>query len=94
MTKPVEIKTYLTVSVLGKSLNLNINFKNINVPELDMNEKYLINVEEKTRIGKKAASFIQDNSLIYIIFIKFFFQCKYNADVVVQMVNQTLPILL
>ena len=34
--------------------------------ELDMNEKYLINVEEKTRIGKKAASFIQDNSLIYI----------------------------
>ena len=39
LTKPVEIKTYLTVSVLGKSLNLNINFKNINVPELDMNEK-------------------------------------------------------
>lgn len=39
MTKPIEIKTYLTVSVLGKSLNLNINFKNINVPELDMNDK-------------------------------------------------------
>ena len=39
LTKPVEIKTYLTVSVLGKSLNLNINFKNINVPELDMNDK-------------------------------------------------------
>ena len=39
LTKPVEIKTYLTVSVLGKSLNLNINFKNVNVPELDMNEK-------------------------------------------------------
>ncbi|MFR7666128.1 MAG: hypothetical protein ACLU2J_02125 [Clostridia bacterium] len=39
LTKPVEIKTYLTVSVLGKSLNLNINFKNINVPELDMNER-------------------------------------------------------
>ena len=34
--------------------------------ELDMNEKYLINVEEKTLIGKKGASFIQDNSLIYI----------------------------
>ena len=39
LTKPVEIKTYLTVSVLGRSLNLNINFKNINVPELDMNDK-------------------------------------------------------
>ena len=39
LTKPVEIKTYLTVSVLGKSLNLNIDFKNINVPELDMNDK-------------------------------------------------------
>lgn len=39
LTKPVEIKTYLTVSVLGRSLNLNINFKNINVPELDMNGK-------------------------------------------------------
>jgi len=39
LTKPVKIKTYLTVSVLGKSLNLNIDFKNINVPELDMNDK-------------------------------------------------------
>ena len=39
LTKPVEIKTYLTVSVLGKSLNLNIDFKNINVPELNMNDK-------------------------------------------------------
>ncbi len=39
LTKPVEIKTYLTVSVLGRSLNLNINFKNINVLELDMNDK-------------------------------------------------------
>ena len=38
LTKPVEIKTYLTVSVLGKSLNLNIDFKN-NVLELDMNDK-------------------------------------------------------
>ena len=39
ITKPAEIRTYLTVSVLGKSLSLNINYKNINVPELDMNEK-------------------------------------------------------
>lgn len=39
LIKPVEIKTYLTVSVLGRSLNLNINFKNIDVPELDMNDK-------------------------------------------------------
>ena len=37
LRKPVEIKTYLTVSVLGKSLNLNINYKKIKVPELDMN---------------------------------------------------------
>ena len=35
----VEVKTYLAVSVLGKSLNLNINYKKINVPELDMGEK-------------------------------------------------------
>ena len=27
LTKPVEIKTYLAISVLGKSLNLNINYK-------------------------------------------------------------------
>lgn len=39
LRKPVEIKTYLAVSVLGKSLNLNINYKKINVPELDMGEK-------------------------------------------------------
>ena len=39
ITKPAEIRTYLTVSILGKSLSLNINYKNINVPELDMNEK-------------------------------------------------------
>ena len=39
LRRPVEIKTYLTVGVLGKSLNLNINYKNIKVPELDMNEK-------------------------------------------------------
>ena len=39
ITKPVEIKTYLTVSVLGKSLNLNINYKDINVPSLDIEEK-------------------------------------------------------
>lgn len=39
LTKPVEIKTYLTVSVLGKSLNLNVNYKRIDVPELDMGEK-------------------------------------------------------
>lgn len=39
LTKPVEIKTYLAISVLGKSLNLNINYKKINVPELDMGEK-------------------------------------------------------
>ena len=39
LSKPVEIKTYLTVSVLGKSLNLNINYKKINVPELDLVEK-------------------------------------------------------
>lgn len=39
LTKPVEVKTYLAVSVLGKSLNLNIKYKKINVPELDMGEK-------------------------------------------------------
>ena len=39
LTKPVEIKTYLAISVLGKSLNLNINYKKINVPELDIGEK-------------------------------------------------------
>lgn len=39
LTKPVEIKTYLSVSVLGKSLNLNINYKKIDVPELDMNDR-------------------------------------------------------
>ena len=39
LSKPVEIKTYLTVSVLGKSLNLNINYKKINVPELDLGKK-------------------------------------------------------
>lgn len=39
LSKPVEIKTYLAVSVLGKSLNLNIKYKKINVPELDMGEK-------------------------------------------------------
>ena len=38
LRKPVEIKTYLTVSVLGKSLNLNINYKKIEVPELDIND--------------------------------------------------------
>lgn len=36
LTKPVDIKTYLTVAVLGKSLNLNVNFKNTNIPELNM----------------------------------------------------------
>lgn len=39
LRKPVEIKTYLTISVLGKSLNLNINYKKINVPELELGEK-------------------------------------------------------
>ena len=39
LTKPVEIKTYLAISVLGKSLNLNINYKKINVPELNIGEK-------------------------------------------------------
>ncbi len=38
LRKPVEIKTYLAVSVLGKSLNLNINYKKTKVPELDMND--------------------------------------------------------
>lgn len=38
LSKPVEIKSYLTVSVLGKSLNLNIKYKKISVPELDMND--------------------------------------------------------
>ena len=38
LRKPVEIKTYLAVSVLGKSLNLNINYKIIKVLELDMND--------------------------------------------------------
>lgn len=39
LTKPVEIKTYLAVSVLGKSLNLNIIYKKINVQELDIEDK-------------------------------------------------------
>lgn len=39
LTRPVEIKTYLAVSVLGRSLNLNINYRKINIPELDMGEK-------------------------------------------------------
>ncbi|MGN1326808.1 MAG: YgjP-like metallopeptidase domain-containing protein [Clostridia bacterium] len=38
LRKPVDIKTYLTVSVLGKSLNLNIKYKKIDVPELYMGE--------------------------------------------------------
>lgn len=38
LSKPVEIKTYLAVSVLGKSLNLNINYKKTNVPELDIDD--------------------------------------------------------
>lgn len=51
ITKPVTIKTYLTVSVLGKSLSLNINYKNINVPELDIREKE-INIDLPTRYQK------------------------------------------
>lgn len=39
LTKPVEIKTYLAVSVLGKSLNLNINYRKISIPELYMGER-------------------------------------------------------
>lgn len=39
LRKPVEIKTYLSISVLGKSLNLNINYAKINIPELDIAEK-------------------------------------------------------
>ena len=39
LTKPVEIKSYLTISVLGKSLNLNINYKKIDVPELDIGQR-------------------------------------------------------
>ena len=39
LSKPVEIKTYLTVKKKKKSLNLNINYKKINVPELDLGEK-------------------------------------------------------
>lgn len=39
LTKPVQIKTYLAVSVLGKSLNLNINYKKIDIPELNIGEK-------------------------------------------------------
>ncbi len=38
ITKPAEIKKYLTISLLGKSLNLNINYKNINVPKLNIEE--------------------------------------------------------
>lgn len=40
--------------------------KSSTLKELDMNEKYLINVDKKIEIAKKGASFIQDNSLIYI----------------------------
>lgn len=39
LTKPVEIKTYFAVSVLGKSLNLNVIYKKINVPKLDIEDK-------------------------------------------------------
>lgn len=39
LRKPVEIKTYLTVSVLGKSLNLNINYEKIDVPNLNMTDR-------------------------------------------------------
>ena len=52
ITKPVTIRTYLTVSVLGRSLSLNLNYKNIDVPELDIREKeinmYLPNRYKKT----------------------------------------------
>ena len=51
ITKPVEIKSYLTVSVLGKSLSLNINYKDINVPKLDVEEKE-INIELPLRYKK------------------------------------------
>ena len=51
ITKPVEIKSYLTVSVLGKSLSLNINYKDINVPKLDVEEKE-INIELPFRYKK------------------------------------------
>lgn len=48
LKKPVEIKTYLTISVLGKNLNLNISYKKINVPELGIGEKE-INIYLPTR---------------------------------------------
>ena len=37
ITKPITIKTYLSVSVMGKNLSLNVNYANINLPEVDLN---------------------------------------------------------
>mgnify|MGYP004462951339 FL=1 len=51
LTKPVEIKTYLTVSVLGKSLNLDINYKNIDVPKLEVGERN-VNIDLPNRYKK------------------------------------------
>lgn len=43
-----------------------INDISLNSLELNMNEKSLLNVEEKNEIAKLAASLIKDNSLVYI----------------------------
>lgn len=42
LAKPITIKTYLAVSVLGKSLNLNINYKKIEFPELNLSKTSVV----------------------------------------------------
>jgi predicted metal-dependent hydrolase len=51
ITKPVEIKTYLSIGLLGKNYALNINFKNINLPEINIG-KVEINIDLPKRYEK------------------------------------------
>ena len=64
LRKPVEIKTYLTVSVLGKSLNLNINYKKIKVPTY-ADKEYLFSAYLKMgnifEANKYAQSLLNEN---------------------------------
>jgi len=39
ITKPIKINTYLSISILGKNLNLNVSYKNIILPEIDVGSK-------------------------------------------------------
>lgn len=43
-----------------------LNTRNASLLELNMNEKFSLNVEEKTKIAKFASSLIKDNMLVYI----------------------------